>query len=180
MQLSSVTGVQIRRMSRRERSALFHVVCEELTDTLVERCFAIVKDYPSAQDLTQEVLLKLCTEFRKPESLNGPLIPWLWRVAFNDSLNHLNQRRSESISCIDDDLMTCNGPLEIIVQEERYAEVMAQAAALPEKQREAFQAVFIDGYSNREAAERLGCSRENMRKNLSRGVQRLREFLSDD
>jgi len=175
-----VSGDTVRKMTRAEKRELFDTVCRELTGPLISRCQAVVENSSTAEDVAQDVLLKLHRELGKPRSLNGPLIPWLWRVAFNDSINQLKKQNTRRWLPIDDDLCCAKDGLDWMERDDLLAKMMHEVESLPEKQRTAFKAVVCDGRKPKEAAEWLGWSDASVRNNLSRAVQRIRSVMSGD
>jgi len=178
--LRAISGDVITGMSRAERRELFDRVCRELSGPLIGRVQAIVRDSAAAEDIAQDVLLKLYRQFERPQPRSGPLVPWLWRVALNAALTELKRRRTRGLAPIEDALGVTSDEVEIAETDDLVARAMQAAAALPEKQRMAFEAMGRDGMKPSEAARRLGGSAATVGKNFARAVRRIRSSLAPD
>ena len=57
---------------------------------IVRRCYGYLKDEEDAQDVTQEVLIRLLTKSETYRS-DAPFMPWLNTIIRNRCIDHLNQ-----------------------------------------------------------------------------------------
>jgi len=176
--LRAISGDVIRAMSRAERRELFDRVCRELRGPLVGRVQAIVRDWATAEDIAQDTLLKLYRQLERPQPPIGPLVPWLWRVAFNAAMTELKRRRTQRLVPVEDAAGVTGDEPEIVESDDLLARAMQAAAALPEKQRMAFEAMGRDGMKASEAAQGLGWPETSVRNNFSRALQRIRASLA--
>jgi RNA polymerase sigma-70 factor (ECF subfamily) len=72
-----------------------------------------------------------------------------------------------------------SSPSERLIRQERALELAAALDRLPENQRRAVEVRHLQGKSLAEVAGELGCSKSAVVGLLHRGVQKLRELLSD-
>ena len=178
--LRAISGDVITGMSRAERRDLFDRVCRELRGPLIGRVQTIVREAATAEDIAQDTLLKLYRQLARPQPPIGPLVPWLWRVAFNAAMTELKRRRTQRLVPIEDAAGVTGDEPEIVESDDLLARAMQAAAALPEKQRMAFEAMGRDGMKPSEAAQRLGESAATVGKNFARAVRRIRSSLAPD
>jgi RNA polymerase sigma-70 factor, ECF subfamily len=134
----------------------------------------VVKDHHEAEDITQNVFLKLSTAIRKYEPREVPFLAWLLRVARNASYDHLRTRRMiplEEIRVADQD--------HARIGRERRHDLRTALSQLPGDQREVLVLRHIVGLSPVEIAEALGKTESSIHGLHHRGRQRLRMALED-
>ncbi|MGB3852657.1 MAG: RNA polymerase sigma factor [Tunicatimonas sp.] len=75
-----------------------HIIFSELVNRhrpyVVKRCFYYLKDQDDAQDVAQEVLIRLLTKSETYRS-DAPFMPWLNTIIRNRCVDHLNQDKKE-------------------------------------------------------------------------------------
>jgi len=84
-------GIEALRIADGDRQALAHVYAR-YSPGIYGYIRNIVRDRDEAEDLTQQVFLKLMTA-RRSNSVRGEFAPWLLRVARNTALDSLRRRR---------------------------------------------------------------------------------------
>lgn len=132
-----------------------------------------VKDPVAAQDLLQDVFLKMqakLPQLREAEKA----APWLFRIAKNTIIDHYRQAANQPVA----GLVTepAGTEQEDITQEFAYC-IRPFIDSLPEKYREALLLVEIQGLSQKELAERLGISYSGAKSRVQRGREMLKEAL---
>ena len=141
-----------------------------------------VNDPHTADDITQDVMLKLQTQLHAlpPED---KLPAWVLAVARNAVIDHYRARALRDHADIadihpaeDDD----------IAEEERRAAVrdltpclMRMIEQLPEPYREAMKLADVEGLSQQEVADRAGISLSGAKSRVQRARQQLREMILD-
>ena len=143
----------------------FRLAFEQFTDTVYRAAVHNTRTKSDAEDVTQEVFLRLlqCRKtFRDTEHLKA----WLLRVTINLCRNRLRDTRREI-------------PTED-VPAPQYAEsgsVLDAVRALPENQRNAIYLHYYEGYTAAEIASILGSRTNTVLSWLRRGRETLRETL---
>lgn len=135
---------------------------------------SVVKDHHEAEDITQNVFLKLGKSIQKYEPREVPFVAWILRVARNAALDHLRARRMipcEEIRVADHD----HGR----IGHERRHDLRTALSQLPGDQREVLVLRHIVGLSPVEIAEALGKTESSVHGLHHRGRQRLRTALED-
>lgn len=148
----------------------------------------LVRDRSLAEDLTQEVFLKVLTRAHTREPGRSFLV-WLLRVARNEALDHLrrrglHQRLVESVRSGVDRLARRGRrqparPEQKLARDELYAALDAGLAELPETQRSVFLLRERDELSYEEIAAVLECSPKTVSTRLHRARLALREHLAE-
>ncbi|HEY5053713.1 MAG TPA: sigma-70 family RNA polymerase sigma factor [Solirubrobacterales bacterium] len=111
---------------------------------------SFVQDHHEAEDITQNVFMKLMKAIRKYEPREVPFAAWILRVARNAALDHLRARRMtpcEDLRIQDDE----HGR----VSHERGRDLHDALEQLPEEQREVLILRHIVGLSPLEIADIL-------------------------
>ena len=174
----------VGRLVERDEMAL-----ERLYDRYGRATYSLVlkmlRDPARAEEVSQEVFLKL---WRRPESYvpgRGAFATWLLSVAHHRAVDELRTRRHEVYSLGSDD----TPPRELIddgsdladgawLREQRVA-VRTALATLPPNQRQAVELAYFAGLTQREISERLGEPLGTIKTRIRLAMQKLRACLTD-
>ena len=137
-------------------------------------------DRDEADDVTQEVFVRLWTDAHRYRPEAARLTTWLHRIAHNLCIDW--QRRNGRVSPAGDTLPEgeAPGPDGHLAGVVRARRVRDAVAALPERQRSALVLCHYQGLGNREAAEIVGVSVEALESLLARARRTLRRALEDE
>jgi RNA polymerase sigma-70 factor (ECF subfamily) len=108
----------------------------------------ITGDRELAQDVVQDVLVRLCAE--QPEQVDAHLAQWLFRVCRNRALDvQRKQSRMEPLSDLELNMQASPEPSPATQAERREAagEVLELMASLPKSQQEVLRLKFQNGLS---------------------------------
>ena len=133
---------------------------------------SIVRDDKEAEDLTQQVFMKLITVIVKYEDHGVPFSGWLLRLARNVALDHLRRRRptpTEEVFGADDHVDD--------EARDRARDLHAALASLPDDQRDVMVMRHVVGLSPGEIAEQMGRSESSIHGLHHRGRRALQEEL---
>lgn len=139
----------------------------------------MLNDGAEAEDVAQEVFLRVWREAPKWKAGAAKFETWMHRVALNLCYDRLRRRREKT----DPDAganVPDHAPLasQVWLAEQRAARVRAALAELPERQRAAIELVHFQDCSNITAAEMLEISVEALESLLSRGRRALKTALA--
>lgn len=149
----------------------FTVLAQTYMDTVFRLAFSYTKSPADADDITQNVLLKLYTEnkpFDSPEHIRN----WLIRVTLNEckSLFRSPWRKSEDIA---DYANTLTMPTK------EHRELFDMVMNLPMKYRVVLYLFYYEDYSTAQIAEALHIKETTVRTHLTRGRKKLKTILQE-
>jgi RNA polymerase sigma-70 factor (ECF subfamily) len=171
----------IRRLQARDPEAL-----EELYDRYSPMTFGIIRriagDTAAAEDLLQEVFLKIWERAQSFEREKGTLGTWLIALARNRAIDYRrsveNRMNQQSVGL---ESMLSSGPArveeEFVLRLDRVAKVKAALQALSDSQRRVIELAYYDGMSQTEIATRLGQPLGTVKALMRRGLQVIRDTL---
>jgi RNA polymerase sigma-70 factor (ECF subfamily) len=136
----------------------------------------IVRDPWAAEDLMQDVFLRLFTHSRTVHSA-ASLGSWLRRVARNLALTYVRDHR---VTFFAKNAVPHEPPPpdHSLQQEELLGEVHRAAARLDEPFRTTFRVCALEGADYARAAEILGCNKTTVNTRMFRSWRRLREMVA--
>ena len=132
-----------------------------------------------AEDLTEEVFLRVLDAIERFQWREAPFSAWLFRIAHNAVIS---QRRKEGArgrsSPLSDALpMNSQGPDEMVENRLILNEVMRTAETLPEAQRRVIGLRFAAGLTVAETAQAMGKGEGNVKVIQHKAIAKLREIL---
>jgi RNA polymerase sigma-70 factor (ECF subfamily) len=177
-----VTDSQLldRFLSQRDEAA-FELLVWRHGPMVLGVCRRVLQDAHDAEDAFQATFLTLARKgdsIGRRESLGG----WLYTVAQRIALRARARQarrtsRERPLPPFMVEEAACD-PSEMLAWRELRPLLDAEVARLPEKYRDAFVLCYIEGKTNEEAAEQLGCPKGTILSRLSRARERLRKRLS--
>ena len=166
----------------------FELLLHKYRTPLVNFLCRMVKDQAAAEDLAQEVFLRVYRA-RKEYSPSAKFTTWLFRIATNLALNAIRDGRYRQMTIsIDAQVDEDDAPMEVaakemraddrLIERERNEMIRGAILSLPEKQR---VAVVLHKYHDMDYAEIgkiLGCSESALKSLLFRAYETLRVQLA--
>ena len=144
----------------------FSFAFKQFTDTVYRVALHNTSNFSDAEDVTQEVFVKLLESnraFKDSEHLKA----WLIRVTINLCRDKMKKASRETL--VDDVL-----PLKT---NEESADVLEAVKALPENYRNTIYLHYYEGYTAKEIGKILGAKENTVLSWLSRGRNALRKEL---
>jgi RNA polymerase sigma-70 factor (ECF subfamily) len=136
-------------------------------------------DYAAAQDLTQEVFLRAHQKLgrlRRPERF-GPWLVGIARQVCREKRRSLRRDRHLFVGAEPREPGTTPRAEESLMALEEQELALRRVAELPERERLAIHAFYLEGCSIRKTAALLGLSRSSAYALLRRGCRRVAEQL---
>jgi RNA polymerase sigma-70 factor (ECF subfamily) len=168
--------------------ASFDLLLQKYRTPLVNFLYRMVRDAATAEDLAQEVFLRVYRA-RKQYSPSAKFTTWLFRIATNLALNSVRDNRYKRMQVsIDAPAEEDEAPVQLPAKEMRIDEHMVErdraqiirraVAALPEKQRVAVLLHKYEEMDYGEIAKILECSESALKSLLFRAYETLRVQLA--
>lgn len=128
-----------------------------------------------ALDVFQEVFVKI-HKFKHLYNQTLPVMPWIFTITKNTFLDEIKRSKKDARN-VDIDGLELEAPLIETVN--ALQEAIPFLQALPDSQKQAVQLRYIEDKTFDEIADILKTSPLNVRKLVSRGVQRMKEIFQN-
>jgi RNA polymerase sigma-70 factor (ECF subfamily) len=150
-------------------------------------CVRVLEDAQAAEDMTQEVFLRLWRRPQLYDATRGRFVTWLLSVARNRSIDERRSRgrrfkheqppslaAAETLAGVGEP----EGEDAAVLSEERIA-VQKALAKLPPEQQLAIRLAYFGGYTQQEIAQGLSQPLGTVKTRIRLGMQKLRVLLID-
>jgi len=170
-------------IARRDAHALSQLY-DRFSHALRGIAIRVLADEAEADDVLQEVFLKVWDHAPHYAPEQGSPATWLITIARNSALNRLRSRQRKLAALERAAAQPPPGPgadpsaYECLVSAERAAEVRQALAELPEEQRVPLELAYLHGLTYEEVAARLGHPLGSVKSRLRRGMARMRTYLT--
>lgn len=146
----------------------------------------ILGDTSSAEELTQEVFLRLWRQGKSYQHGRGAFLTWLLSITHNMAIDEIRRRKRRPL--VQDSSDDADQTLYLIADSKADVEGAAWLNALqtivrdalseiPEAQRRAIELAYFSGLTQREIAERLGEPLGTIKTRMRLGLFKMRERL---
>lgn len=166
----------------RTRNEAFNLLISKYQEKIYWHVRRLVIDHDDADDLVQEVFIKVWKNLEKFRS-DSKLYTWIYRIATNESITFLNKKKQQN-----------NTPLDEVVQElseslvassyfngDKIQMKLQQALlTLPEKQRLIFNMKYYDDLKYDEISEILGTSVGALKASFHIAVKKIEVFMLNE
>lgn len=162
---------------------------EALYDRYVRQCFGLalrmVSEPGLAEEVVQEVFLKLWSRPDSYSSHKGAFVSWLLSLVHHRCVDELRKRsRTEVALDNDQPLSVINtkpdpqpDPSEQVWVMEQQRVVRQALIELPENQRQVLELAYFGGFSQSQIAEQLSQPLGTVKTRMRMGLQNLRQLL---
>jgi RNA polymerase sigma-70 factor (ECF subfamily) len=167
----------------------FDLLVKRWEKPLLSHCHRMVNDLSLAEDLRQEVFIRVYRSAKTYE-VTAKFSTWIYRIATNLCLDTLaKQRRRKEVpiavytepepQTVDENLIDpAQRPDEATTKKELESQVRWALSRLPEEQRQVVVMRHYDGLKFHEIAEILSCPVSTVKSRMAIAIQRLGQMLS--
>jgi RNA polymerase sigma-70 factor (ECF subfamily) len=162
---------------------------EQLYDRYVRQCFGLairlLGDAPLAEEVVQEVFLKLWTRPDRYSAERGSFASWLLSLVHHRCIDELRRRSRTEVAL--DDVATGSvldvapdpelDPGDQVTLLEQRRAVRQALATIPPNSRQILELAYFGGLSQSEIAARLGQPLGTVKTRMRAGMQQLRSLL---
>lgn len=172
---------------RRGEADAFALLFETYSDKIYRLSVGLLENEAEAEGIVQDTFLRFFERLDRFEG-RSKISTWLYRVAYNASVDQLRQRKPYlSMEFVDDDDLPLPAvfadwsqwPERLLSEAEVTAELDKAISALPEKYRAIFILREIEGLSTQETAQVTDLSVSAVKVRLHRARLLLRERLAE-
>lgn len=166
-------------IGRGEREALRYVY-DHTAAKLMGVCLRILGDRSAAEDVLQEVYIKVWRGAEAFDASRASPITWLCTIARNTSIDwqRSSQRRTDGAAAASADVAAVSDPASPAEAHAERAMMIACLDQIEERQAHAIRAAFFEGFTYAELAARAAVPLGTMKSWVRRGLERLKECLS--
>ena len=177
----------MRRLFHKDKRA-FEAIFDRYGDLVYSTALRILRDAHLAQDVSQEIFVRL---WRKPESYvaeRGRFLTWLISVTRNRAVDEIRSRgrrlRHETASPEEQEREIpageANDPALNAQLAEQARTVRTALAELPPEQRQVIELAYFGGLTQQEISDRLDQPLGTVKTRIRLGMQKLRAALAPE
>jgi RNA polymerase sigma factor (sigma-70 family) len=157
-------AIALRSQTTRGDDAALAAMYERHHQALYRYCRSILHDDEDARDALQSTMAKALAALRDEER-DFELRPWLFRIAHNEAISRLRQRR-DSVDLDAVGTLGTDSLAQTVEDRERLALLRADLRDLPERQRSALVLRELSGLSHEEIAVVLDSSARAVKQTI--------------
>ena len=164
------------------RAMAFHILVKSYQERLYWHIRKIVINHDDTDDVLQNVFLKVWKNIENFRA-DSSLFTWLYRIATNEALSFINDRKRKSHHLLDEGSEFLLSTLEADDYfEGDQAQMILQKAilTLPDKQRLVFNMKYFDEMKYHEMAEILETSVGALKASYHHAVKKIEAYLDDN
>lgn len=171
----------LQQVAVRDRAAL-HLVYDMTSAKLFGICLRICADREAAEDILQDVYIKVWKRADRFDATRASPITWLCTIARNSAIDWCRTTRrpttlpQEAAEDIPDEARSADMLIEIEQDRRRLFDCLDQ---LDQQQNASIRAAFLDGLTYAQLADRMAVPLGTMKSWIRRGMQRLKECIGD-
>jgi RNA polymerase sigma factor (sigma-70 family) len=163
----------------------FEVLIERHEEKIFSSIFFLVKDEYLAEDLFQEVFIKVIDKLRKKQyNEEGKFLPWALRISHNLCVDYFRKiKRTPTITTSDNrDIfevmnIVSDSPEVEMMRKQSHQLVTIMLQTLPEDQREVIVLRFFAGLNFKDIAKVTNCSINTALGRMRYGLINLRKLM---
>jgi RNA polymerase sigma-70 factor (ECF subfamily) len=173
------------RLMRHADMRAFDVFYDRYVNLVYSIAFSILGDPPLAEDVTQDVFLKIWRSLETYDPAKAKVNTWMSRIARNRAIDLLRKRkplqRQVSWGYIKEQRLGDGVTPEDRVSQRMTKDRVRQALAkLPAEQRKALALAYFQNMTQQEIADTLGEPLGTIKTRVRLGMQKLRGLLIDE
>jgi RNA polymerase sigma-70 factor, ECF subfamily len=172
----------LQRIVARDTAALAELY-DHHSQLLFGLILRIVRDRPEAEEILQEVFVRVWMRAETYDAQLGGPLPWIVRVARNLAIDRLRARQIRAAidtpgGMVRTELASdIQSPEAAVLAAERHDALADALASLPAEQRQLIEAAFFEGYTHSELAQRFGLPLGTVKTRIRNGMIAMRQGL---
>lgn len=166
---------ELLEMLRRQDRKAFNYLYDNYSDALYGVVLKVVRTEETAQDLLQEIFVKIWKNIAQYDASKGRLFTWMLNIARNTSIDYLRVNRLE-IQDIDSAVYSVEQN-QTIYEDLSGKELREIVSQLKPEQQTLIEMVYWGGYTHEEAAQRLEMPLGTVKTRVRSALRDLRKFF---
>jgi RNA polymerase sigma-70 factor, ECF subfamily len=155
----------------------FARLCDVFAGPVLGEALRHLADRAAAEDVTQEVFLRIWRNARTFDPVRGSAEAWIATIARNAARDALRRRRTTVDEAVEERSDPAADPPADVANAAESLVLQAAVAELPPPQREVIELAYWRGLSQAEIAERLALPLGTVKTRTRRGLALLAEAL---
>lgn len=169
-------------------SAALEVLYDRYSRIVLSFAMRILGDRQHAEELLQEVFLRMWRQARNYSDQRGTFVTWLLSITHNMAIDEIRKRnrRPQRADSADPVLLlenqTNNDPSveQSVLLSSLRDEIVEAMQSLPDAQRQSLEMAYFQGLTQREIAEQLDEPLGTIKTRMRLGMRKLREYLESN
>lgn len=168
----------ILMVSEKDKKA-FAELSKRYSKSLYGLVYRMFYSFEMAEDITQEVMIKIWNKADMWEKSKGSVFSWMYKIAVNHCLDEKRKNKHSFVRDLpEDSYVSKDTPVDVKMQKEQESQrVKEELLKLPERQRLALTLFFYEGFKVKEVADIMEATEKAVENLLLRGKSKLREVL---
>jgi RNA polymerase sigma-70 factor, ECF subfamily len=165
-----------------QRETAFAMLVKKYRQRLYWHLRKMVVIHEDADDLLQNTFIKVWNNLGNFRG-DASLFTWLYRIATNEALNHLNKKRTELLNSFEDLENVMTGRLDadpLFSGDEIQRRLQKSILTLPDKQRLVFNMKYYDNLKYEEMAEILETSVGALKASYFHAVRKIEALIKSE
>jgi len=166
----------------RTRNKAFNLLISKYQEKIYWHVRRLVIDHDDADDLVQEVFIKVWKNLAKFRS-DSKLYTWIYRIATNECITFLNKKKQRNQTPLDEVVEELSESLvaaSYFNGDKIQLKLQQALLTLPEKQRLIFNMKYYDDLKYDEISEILGTSVGALKASFHIAVKKIEVFMLND
>lgn len=176
LKIDDPDGPLVSAIAQGDQDAARQLVERHLSK-IVSLAMRVLGSQDDAEDVAQEVFLRVWTNAQKWQPGKARFETWMYRVALNLCYDKLRRKREVLVKELPEQMDEAPNPAETLQRSQVAQRVDQAVSELPERQRVAITLCHTQGLGNIEAAQIMDVSVEALESLLARGRRTLAKKL---
>ncbi|QJW88965.1 sigma-70 family RNA polymerase sigma factor [Spirosoma taeanense] len=174
-------SILIEKLTQRDEQA-FHWLYDQYSPALYGVVLRIVRDEEHAQDLVQDIFVKIWKNLDSYDASKGRLFTWMLNVARNTAIDALRAQKTQPSSS--NAIRTDEDNVHIVDRQHHteqpnsdYIGVQEVVNQLRPERKQLIDLVYFGGYTHEEAADKLNLPLGTVKTRIRAALQELKQLF---
>lgn len=169
----------MHRVAQGDEAAFRHLY-EKYLDAVYSMALKITRDPNMAEDVAQEVFLRLWQRAEQYRSKRGRLLAWLLSITRNHAIDRIRYHNRRPVAEEEPDLTRLDTAKRTIWQAFEDDVLRLSLDELPPEQRQCLELAFFYGLSHSDIADMLNVPLGTVKSRIRLGLQKLRAIYLEE